>query len=514
MIPIDTNRSLSDTAAFHRLSGFRVESLMIQNTGTFNPQFLRPYVTNPHLNNNDLTALSTSIVERAVQGGIDGATVAGIGNSFLTRSSEIDGHAIIPNGWDTQRSQFIMKIVLTNNIGISNPCFVTGYTDHAGINPVTGAIDPKMIFMVNSITQARAVQFRTPMGVTENITSLGTQQLLVDVSNSLMNNGYNSQSQFVMRPDDIFKTMGNSAMYQQADNPLDMHSIHDTSIKLDARSKGGAKRINNGSNYIADILNSYINAPRDESKAATTSALEMYLNTNQFEKYDVYKNDFFKVINSRRQGYATYGNSFSFSELTAIDPNVMNVMTFITTKPGELHTAGQTQHWGGSDLSTVVSSILASSVPSLMTEQLISMIQFKSTNNTVNGQPRTDIIYGAGFDSTVDMSQHYENFKHLFEIMILNDVTFGNQIPYMLEMKVSLSGESWIRIKLDNNPMIDYVTPTFCDSLFSPVITSRLDNMFNMSNDMESLIDYVLQAKGQQTPMPAQQHGVISTASF
>lgn len=514
MIPFDTTRSLSDSAAFHRLSGFRVESLIIQNTGTFNNQFLRPYVTNPQLNNNDLTALSTSIVDRTIQGGIDGLTVAGIGSSFLTRSSEVDGHAVIPNGWDTQRSQFIMKIVLINNLGISNPCFVTGYTDHAGINPITGAIDPKMIFMVNSITQARNVQYRTPMGVTENITALGTQQLLVDVSNSLMSNRYNSQYQYVMRPDDVFKTIGNSAMYQQVDNPMDQNSIHDTSIKLDARSKGSSKRINNGANYIADILNSYVNAPKDEGKAATTSALEMYLNTNQFEKHDVYKNDFFRVINSRRQGYATYGNSFSFNELVAIDPNVNNVITFVTSKPGELHSAGQTQHWGGSDLSTVVASILASSVPSLMTEQLISMIYFKSTNNTINGQPRTDIIYGAGFDSSIDMTQHFENFKNLFEIMILNDVTFGNQLPYLLEMKVSLSGESWIKIKLDNDPIIDYVTPTFCDSLFSPVITSRIDNMFNMSNDMETLIDYVVQAKDNKNPLAFQQPKIISTPTF
>lgn len=495
MIPFDTSNSLSDSAHFHRLSDFRVESLLIQNTGTFNQQFLRPYVTNSHLNNNELTTIATSIMDKVHQGNIDGLTIAGVGNSFLTRSSEPDANVLIPNGWDVPRAQFIMKIVMTNSLGLSNPCFVTGYTDHAGINPATGTIDPRMIFIVNSITQARTVQMRSPVGVSQMISPIGTQQIMVDFSNSNMQPTFNHQYQYMMKPDDIFRTINNSPMYRNADDPTDHNFVNDTTIRLDARGKSGSKRINNPNNYIADVVNSWVNSPADEGSTPIQNALKYYRNVNTFEKTDIWKNEFFQVINSRRTGYSTFGNSFTFKELSDIDPSVMNVITFVDTHSHELHHTGQTMHWGGTDLNTVAASMLASSVPALMTEQMIAQIVFKSTNNTINGQPQTDIIAGGGFDSSVDMRQNYENFKRLFEIMVLNDITFNNQMAYFLEMRVDISGESWIKIKIDNEPLVDYVTPTFCDSLFSPVITTRKTNLFQVTNDIESLIGYVDMAK-------------------
>ena len=497
MIQLDNNNAINPASSFHRLSNFRVESLLIQNTGTFSDQYLRPYVTNSNLNNNDLTALSTAIIDKAVTNQIDGFTMAGIGNNFLTRSSEAIGNAVIPNGWGSQRAQFIMKISMINSLGMSNPCFVTGYTDHPGINPGTHSIDPRMLFIVNSITQARVVQMRSPVGMTEHMSSVGTQQLFVDTSNSIMNSNYGSQQQFMMRPDDIFRTIVHAPMYQNTDDPLNSNQINDTTIRLDNKSKSGAKRINTAANYLADVVNSYVNAPYEEGTSSAAMAMKYYRNTNNFEKTDIWKNDFFNAISNKRTGYSTaaYGNSFTFSDLQAVDPNVLNTITFVDTQQNELHHAGQTNHWQGTDISTVGATILASSVPALMTEQLISKLIFKSTNNTIDGQPRTDIIYGGGFDSTLDMRQYYENFKKLFEIMVLNDITFNNQLPYFIEMKVDLSGESWIKIKIDNEPFLEYVTPTFCDALFSPIITSRLDGMIHTSNDLETLIQYVDDAR-------------------
>ncbi len=89
----------NNAGIFKSTSKLRVESLILRHTGTFNDQFIRPYVTNPALGNNELNRIATSIADASLQGNITPVSVSGTGGSFLTRSALPEAMAGIVNGW-------------------------------------------------------------------------------------------------------------------------------------------------------------------------------------------------------------------------------------------------------------------------------------------------------------------------------------------------------------------------------------------------------------------------------
>lgn len=495
----------NNSGIFRGTSKVHVESLIIQQTGTFNNQYLRPYVTNPNLNDRDLSGIATAIADSAVNGGknnITAMTVSGAGGSFLTRSSNPDGNAVITNGWDTPRLRFMMKVGLTNQIGGTNSIFISGYTDHQGL--INGHLDPNMVFFVNSMTKTRNTVFRTNAGQSNILEQVGTQQFVTNHSNS---NGFDGQSNQIhmMTPGDLFSIIGTSALYSNVDNPHDAREIKDVRFAVQRGGKAAPRSLNNANNYIANVLNSYIassNNDVDFQSDPIQSAYTYYKNSNTFEGADIWKNEFFAALDSTRNnnGIDQRPSYFSLKDLTNLDPNVLNVTTFINANPAELHNAGSTSYWHGADLNTVAATTIASSAPALMNEQLISKIVFTSTNATIDGQIATTILFGEGFANNVDMAGNYERFKTCFNYLVAKDISFNNELSFMIRVQIDLMGQTFIKIKMENLPEQDFAYPTFCDSIFSPVVTSNFSNILHVSNDFNSLMNYVKDATVSSIP--------------
>ena len=180
---------------------------------------------------------------------------------------------------------------------------------------------------------------------------------------------------------------------------------------------------------------------------------------------------------------------FNSTMLEHIDPNLSNVTNFIkigNTQLVGLHTAGETEHWGGAGRETVAATLLSNAIPALMLEYMINKIYFRSTNHDINGQMQT-ILIDAKSITNMDLTKSFNLFKYRLENEILFDLTFGNQIAYMLEVSCDVFGESRITIALDSGPMITYATPSFCDSLIAPVYTTNKDILYTVSHDMEQI---------------------------
>jgi hypothetical protein len=490
--------SLAQTSYFRKASRVNVVSLLIQKTGTYNEQALRPYVTNPNLNNREIGALATSIADAAAGGNFDPMSVSNVSSSFLTRSAVPDSIASVPNGWVSERARFFMKVNVTLSTGHTSTLFITGYTDVPGITTVN--IDPSMVFYPNSVTLARNQTVNTPFGAQNNVAQIGTQQIFID-SGYDHNMGAFAQRQLLMRPTDIFNNIGNEFLTAGADSfgidKFSPTSFMDSRLSVDSRGKTGSKNLNTSSRYLADIVNSYVNTIQNDDgipKAPHEAAYTTYMSLYSSEQKDVVESEFFNLLNQHKGYYGGNSLYFTFKDLQALDPNIDNITTVMNSEPGAFHRAGQTQHWHGSDLSTVAASILASSVPALMVEQLISRISFKSTNDTINAQPLTVILGGNSLSNNQDITSNYERFKLLFEALVLKDISYNNQIGYYVEMNVDLTGETWIKIKIGNDPVVDYVSPTFCDSLFSPLITTKRENVNNVTSDLETLATYIKDA--------------------
>lgn len=474
---------------FDKVSRIRVAKLLIQETGTYNQQFLRPYVTDTTIGGQELNRLAAKMVGNSTNPILNPLSVVGSGSGFITRQATPEASIGIKNGWDQRRIRFIIEVVVDMLSGGSNSHYYTGYTDFPGVSASTGSIAPDMVFYINSITKTRAIIHHTPMGEVMNQNVVASQHVLFD-------NDYagfsNPNLKRTMRPEDIYTSLGNSLLFADADfqkSGFDSrNTLRNTALTAD-------RSLSTPAHYITSVVNNYIHATELEAFGQNEEAV--YENARAVAMAEPssspsHEDPFMNALSSLRGGVPTNGY-FTYQELQRLDPNVINVTNYAIvaqTQVNQLHHAGQTNHWGGSDRMTSAAALLSNAVPALMMELMITRLTFKSTNHDIGGRPRTDILYGRGF-SNMDMTMHYERFKLLFEKLIVSDLTYGNSMGYFIEMNVDLMGETWIKISLDGQPPIDYVTPSFCDALFSPIITTSQETILNLSQDFSSLIGSV-----------------------
>jgi len=129
-----------------------------------------------------------------------------------------------------------------------------------------------------------------------------------------------------------------------------------------------------------------------------------------------------------------------------------------------------------------------------MMDLMINKIFFRSTNHDIGGIMNT-VIIDAKSITNADLTQNFELFKRRLEKEILFDITYGNQDLYMLEMNIDLFGETTISLSVGNSPMTVFSTPSFCDSLMTPVITTNKDNFNALIHDFDVITNNIKQSQ-------------------
>ena len=454
----------------------RITGLLLQETGTYNPMYVRPYVTH-------VTQEAANIISRRVEetGNISPSTFSGITGNILAPSSASSGEIPIPNGWSEKRLAFLLTLEATSSISGNRVIYVQGFTDHAGITN-TGAIDPNMYFFINSITVVSRNTIQTPMGV-QNIDRVIESSQVIN-GKLFTEYSYNHQGVFGLRPYDIFMAAQTASHAQAYSN------LNDTRVRLDtsANLSKSFRKNNVPTNYMASLTSSYNNSLGLAEFGAVGSDIYSQAASMSHDG-GVMNNDFIKSIEMQTGiPNATY---FNIGTLEAIDQSVSHVTNYVrvgNTQMVGLHMAGQTEHWSGANRETVAATLLSNAIPALMLEYMINKIVFRSTNHDIGSQ-MTTLLIDAKSITNLDLTKSFAMFKHRLENEILFDLTYGNQVSYMLEMHCDVFGESRISISLDSGPMIQYATPSFCDSLIAPVYTTDKNHLYTMSHDIEQIFN-------------------------
>jgi hypothetical protein len=414
---------------------------------------------------------------------INGSLLAGAAVNVISPAATPEGPVIIPNGWENPRIRFVLIVDSLFSTGSSLTYYIQGYTDYDGITS-SNAIDPRMNFLINSITTITQLTQVTPVGTI-------TQDRVVDSVQLLSDHDWNSniaqrQGKLSLRPHDLIVGI-QSQHYGAAIDHTSPGAFLDTRNFIKQDPVRSTRSNNIGTNYIAKVLDTYIAATLQVPFGQSDQDIYSLAKNNLYEN-SAYDNPFIRAI-SDSNGIAI-SHCFTYPQLCTIDHNTSNVTNFIiqgVTQQTQLHRAGQTEFWNGSTIETVVATILSHAVPALMMELLISKIIFRSTNYSHGVQMSTVISYANSL-TNADLTQNYELFKRRLEQEVIFDLTYGNQESYLLDMSVDLFGETWIKITLGNNPAVDYVTPSFCDNLSVPIITNSMDHFNSMSSDFEQII--------------------------
>ena len=460
----------------------QIKSLILQKTGTYNPMYQRPYTTNV-----DGTMLG-GVIDRAMSTGtgkLTGALLAGVTNGLLNPSPTHQGEIFIPGGWNEQRVRFHMEVLCETSLGTQSIYYLQGYTSYPGVSD-SGAIDPQMEFIFNSYICVSRVNQLTPAGYV-------TKDIISDSGQILCNNDWNGlfgANQYLMRPQDIFTGMHTQYVERLTDPTF--------GTVTDARAmfKGGVecnRRKNNiPANYLGSVIEGFYHSTQNAAFGADNSDL---ISSAQQLVQDprAYENPVIRAL-SERYGRGMM-NKFVYGDLVALDPGVVVNTNVIAMNPraiAQTHQAGSTSYWNGSNYTTVAANILASAVPALMFETMLSRVAFSSTN-TANGQVIT-IISDANGLTSVDKGQLAEMFVRRFDTEVIRDVTYNNMEQYDIRMIANLYGETIIDISIGGAPMERFVVPSFCDNLVSPVLAPTDTHFNTIVHDLDVVVTQVTEA--------------------
>lgn len=463
----------------NRVAKISIARLTLQETGTYNQMVNRPYQT--YMDNFTLQSLLTRIDGA---GSVNPDTIAGFGTQFMKPTAHAVSNIGIPQGWGERRIRFSLEVHIQLNTGSQQVHFFQGYTNYLGIS-TTGAIDDRMIFFINSYTVVVRSTQLTPVGAV-------TQDFVTESAHIINGNIINDQQQgyspaFSMRPDDMFYGI-QSAHMTTAMNAYDTPVI-DTRVRIN-NEPICSKRVNNIPNaFVADIVDRYKHScyltqfGQDDADILSRSRdykVEQSPISNQF---------IFALSQVKNIPAATF---FTISDLIKIDNNaskVINFLTLGTTVSQQTHSTGQSEYWETVSNESVAATLLSNAVPAIMMDLLITKISFIATNRNFGGMQVA--ITQALSPTNADMSRNYEMFKRRLEHELLFDLTYQNQEILDLAMTVDLYGESRIEIGFGANPKTLFVTPSFCDSLISPVICMDR-NIYNQNvHDYEVLLNAV-----------------------
>lgn len=460
--------------------GVRIRKFLLHETGGYNPQYRRPYDTTMEPNTLNM------VLERL--GGTkhyEPSLMGGLANKFITPTATPEKMLSLVNGWAERRMRFMMEVEYNYVTGGNMVEVVLGYSDYSGVG-ISGSIDPNMSFFINSIMEVRHTNNIGPNGTELYSSVKGSSHLLVD---NAWRGIYSPDRDQNMRPTDVYTAM---SRVQMRDIPQD--GITDARTMINNNAVKSYRSNASSASYVSKIFNGY-----------TDAIMQLSVSDGENDIIDrargiacelTASEDPFLCAIMQVRGDSAIGNTFTFGDLRKIDQNIENVTIAQLLSPQaqmSVHQPGQTADWGGSDIVTATANVLSQTIPGLLMDLALTRVVFKTTNRDFNSVVRTVILDAQGFSSG-DLSKPLSIFISRIENEVLRDISFNNSIEFAIEMNVDLLGETWLSISLDGKAPVDFVTPSFCDALLTPVISSDNNRVLNLASDFqilsENLVDY------------------------
>lgn len=476
----------------------QVANLILQETGTYNQQFARPYeVINSYDNLEGLAMRVQEASRTNYNAHVQNSFVSGLASGIVIPSAAPSFAIEMPHGWGSRRLRFLMEVHISRAFN-TEVYYFQGYTDHCGVTP-QGSIDQNMIFYINSYIRInRTTDYNNPIaGVRDTIRE--TAQV---INGQMYVTSANTNEVFVMRPTDLFVGINSEMVSNTISTGLGGLAAVDTRINRSTETVSSNRSNAIPSNFVATVLNGYRNALSAPDHLGNGG--DIFSRSSQLAKENfAYENPFLRaltMINGQRS--ITW---FTMRDLYDLDSDSPSRTTYLPAKDVyQLHSTGQSEGWNGSNYETMTASIVSNAVSALMFECMIVSISFSSTNMTFSGMPDTRIINARGI-SNVGMEQNFARFVQRFETEVMPDITHNGEIGISLMVVSDISGDTSIQVGIENNPIVPYVAPAFCDSLLSPVVTRSADVYNNNVNGMHMLIN-TLDQHAAPTPFIAADH--------
>jgi len=485
---------------------------LFAETGSYNDMALRPYEASLHPN------IVDTLKNTTVNGSyLTPSNIGTVASDFIRPSAMVESVAGIHNGWGTKRHRFIIDLQYPSSLG-GPPVrkILQGYTSEIGVTNSTHNgqpyINPNMVLYFNNVLSLRTNVINTPNGVVNNVT--------VSESNHLLRNSYLDQIGFdiptsiitTLRPEDVFHSMTANQVYFGDNDIYDLRpSFAGGPLKKSRRGNTNPTR------YLSSILSSY-------SKSTDSATLgfeeEDYGSVigearGMVQEDDLGSDPFFHTLSRQTQSFEE-GGAITYGEMCAVMPDFDHKAVF--TVNGEvhkaqqqqqmqhgfsphMHTTGESEHWFGAGLETTWATALSNTIPSLMMDLMFTRVIVTATNTLSQaelhscGYPQGNIAimmpdYG-GFVENFDMTNHIKVFMERLRQEVLMGLSRKSEIPFTLTAIVDVMGETSIRLAIDSSYETLFVSPSFADGLYVPLITGDMQKGKDLASNISTLAENI-----------------------
>ncbi len=496
----------------NKVKAMYITDIIWRPTGTYNNMFLRPYQMT--LDNDYYNRQFGTIVDAVAHtpiGNLDGGALAtSLAGVFgISQAPESTNAIGIANGWGEKRYTFVLEVRCEYQTGGSTLYKIQGYTDYTGLNLNTFSIDPNMVLYINNIMVLREDVRRTASGNVMTPVLVSDQKLMFDNGAS-----FDHVSTELIRPADVYQIVDYKAMVDAGDTSR----VFNTGNTINALPKFSRKSNDVPTTFAANMLNAALTCIPNgniNNDAALRKDAMSYLRENS-----TVSNEFLhRLADHQATGIAS--GSFRWRDLTTLDPSIlsrhdcMKVVedseTFDNSFATVQHTAGSSEWWHGANVESRWAATLTHAVPSILMACGLGSVAFVATNHS--GQTQVKILNGDSF-SGFNAEANFMKFSSRLTREILTDLSYSDSMGYYVEVFCTFGGDTKVRVSVNGGNSIDYVAPTFCDSLFSPVVTSNsahssglATNLYDLTKDIASA---VMETNVTQSSLTSLSSGIIT----
>lgn len=484
------------------MSNFVAVRSFFVESGTYNPVYMRPYETHYDeqiaQNYYNETQGGTKIVP---------AAFSNISSSILRPAAVHCGDITIDNGWNERRMSFIIEVAIPDTFGGSSKNVVlTGYTNHTDVGRITNAFDENMRLYINTSTVITTLTQRMPNG------TLAERKAIVDSSHLLnstimnnirttaaMQNAYQDNTLWYATPSNVINEMSN--MYLTNGNTsIGMYGNNEI---MDFRQRTSEKDVKRSKRentiptaYLSKILrgvndnltNMEMGIGEDEHLALTNASMAV-----REEQATI---DPLIVELSIHTGYSEYGY-VTWRELRSIIPNLDANTTYSTRASNVVQTnipdaeSGNFQNWQGVSYETGIANSISQLVPAMMTTCMLGSLTFVFSNDNPTLAPTVRVTSGQVMIPGIPFQSMAQMFETRFLSEVAPMITDQGRTLVNLMVQSGLGTETFINISRNGEPDVPFCAPTFCDSLYTPILSPSQQNLTNMASDLQNIANSV-----------------------
>lgn len=469
-----------ETLRLLNIRSIRVTRLILTEAGIYNTFYERPYET--EVNYNVQEALNAFYNNDIKNNGYDSKVSAMSLNSAapnLVVPSAIPKAAIaIPNGWNTPRFRFMLEVEV--EAMSTMVYFIQGYSDYMDLSH-NGLIDPNMTMYINSIISVS----RTYMN------DGGIRDIVVSNDNVIYNASdiQTADHHYTIRPMDVFNGIESSYIGNYNDESFSTGNSNyvDTRSRVTNMTSVSSRSNNVGSQYASSLINATLTS-RNLTDIGSSSS-DMFSKAKSIVgENNLFTNPIIRLLAMGNDKMIV--NNFRFDDLNNIDPSVVSKTNVINATQGSmngLNMGSYTETWDKTDTESVAATMLSNGVTFLMSKYLLGKIDFSITNKTLDG---SYAIFIAGCKSFIngDTMKYIEAFKDAVIHELMPTITNNNCLQVEINIRADVYKDVWVAISVNDGPTIEYASPSFCDSLTTPIITTNEQSYYGIVSDFESVL--------------------------